>query len=48
MFNAEGVCVAVNTATLANGENGKSAPISSELRERLEVYRMKLEGIETP
>ena len=48
MFNAEGVCVAVNTATLANGENGKSAPISSELRERLEMYRMNLERVETP
>ena len=48
MFNADGDCVAANTSTLANGAEGKSAPISSELRERLEVYRMKLEGIDTP
>jgi acyl-CoA thioesterase FadM len=46
MFNADGDCVAANTSTLANGSEGKSAPISSELRERLEKYRMNLEGVE--
>lgn len=46
MFNSEGICVAVNTATLANGKDGKSAPISSELRNRLEGFRMNLEGVE--
>lgn len=46
MFNEQGDCVAVNQSTIANGENGRSAPMSNELREAATRFLMNLEGVE--
>lgn len=46
MFNEQGDCVAVNQSTIANGENGKSAPMSDELRQAAGQFLMNLEGVE--
>ncbi len=46
MFNEQGGCVAVNQSTIASGENGKSAPISDELRQAASRFLMNLDGVE--
>ncbi|MGB0288972.1 acyl-CoA thioesterase [Aequoribacter sp.] len=46
MFNEQGACVAVNQSTIANGENGKSAPMSEALRQAAAQFLMNLEGVE--
>jgi acyl-CoA thioester hydrolase len=46
MFNQQGDCVAVNQSTIANGKNGKSAPMSQELRAAAAEFLMDLEGVE--